>query len=157
MDIRSTGSYPASKLSNFAPHAFVFDGVECRSMEGLLQSFKTKSEPMQAQICTLIGMAAKMAGSGKNWRQRRTLYWKGRAYRRDKPEYQELQTRAYDALFTSESFRSALSAAGDAVFSHSLGHNNESDTILTTREFLRQINRLREKLRDEKNSVSPRP
>lgn len=153
MDIRSTGSYPANKLSNFAPHRFVFDGVECHSMEGLLQSFKTKSEPMQAQICTLIGMAAKMAGSGKNWRQKRTLYWKGKPYRRDKPEYQELLTRAYDALYTAESFRDALRAAGNAVFSHSLGHNNVSDTILTTREFLRQINRLREKLQAEKNNI----
>ena len=40
MDIGSKAIYPASALSNFSPHPFTFDGVECNSMEGLLQSFK---------------------------------------------------------------------------------------------------------------------
>lgn len=39
MDIGSGKEYPSNALSNFAPHPFVFDGVECASMEGLLQSF----------------------------------------------------------------------------------------------------------------------
>ena len=149
MDIRSSGSYPANKLSNFAPHRFVFDGVECRSMEGLLQSFKTKSPEKQEAVCQLVGMAAKAAGAGKNWRSRGVLYWRGVAYKRVGAEYQKLIERAYDALYTAESFRAALRAAGNAVFSHSLGHNRENETILTTREFLRQLNRLRERLRSE--------
>jgi hypothetical protein len=37
MDIGSKSGYPSSALSNFAPHAFEFDGVKCASMEGLLQ------------------------------------------------------------------------------------------------------------------------
>ena len=43
IDIWSGGTYPANVLSNFYPNAFVFDGVECSSMEGLLQSLKTKN------------------------------------------------------------------------------------------------------------------
>ena len=35
MDIGSGKSYPAHALSNFAPHPFVFDGVECASLETL--------------------------------------------------------------------------------------------------------------------------
>lgn len=35
MDIGSKNGYPASALSNFAPHPFTIDGVECNSMEGL--------------------------------------------------------------------------------------------------------------------------
>ena len=38
MDIGSGSGYPSSTLSNFAPHAFTIDGVECASMEGFLQS-----------------------------------------------------------------------------------------------------------------------
>ena len=38
MDIGSKAGYPASALSNFASHPFVFDGVECASMEGLVQA-----------------------------------------------------------------------------------------------------------------------
>ena len=35
--------YPEfAPLSNFAPNAFVFDGVACASLEGLLQSLKVQ-------------------------------------------------------------------------------------------------------------------
>jgi predicted NAD-dependent protein-ADP-ribosyltransferase YbiA (DUF1768 family) len=42
MDILSGSGYPSGALSNFAPHPFVFDGVQVASMEGLLQAFKFK-------------------------------------------------------------------------------------------------------------------
>ena len=37
MEIGSKGKYPSNALSNFAPHPFVMDGVECASMEGFLK------------------------------------------------------------------------------------------------------------------------
>ena len=37
MDIGSGNSYPSNALSNFAPHPFEIDGVNCNSMEGFLQ------------------------------------------------------------------------------------------------------------------------
>ena len=42
MDISSGSSYPASSLSNFSPHPFIIDGVECSSMEGFLKSLLMK-------------------------------------------------------------------------------------------------------------------
>ena len=36
MDIGSDTGYPSATLSNFAPHTFIIDGVECASMEGFL-------------------------------------------------------------------------------------------------------------------------
>lgn len=36
MDIGSGTGYPSVALSNFAPHSFVIDGVECASMEGFI-------------------------------------------------------------------------------------------------------------------------
>jgi hypothetical protein len=63
MDIRSGGGYPCSALSNFAPHRFVLDGVECASMEGLLQSLKLdKAQVEVCEVCKLIGKAAKHRG-----------------------------------------------------------------------------------------------
>lgn len=62
MDIRSGASYPASALSNFAPHEFVIDGVVCKSAEGFLQSLKFKNPEMQKYVCTLVGYAAKKKG-----------------------------------------------------------------------------------------------
>ncbi len=38
MDIASKSGYPASALSNFAPHPFELDGVKIASMEGFLHS-----------------------------------------------------------------------------------------------------------------------
>lgn len=42
LDIGSGKDYPSNALSNFAPHPFIIDGVECNSMEGFLQSLKFK-------------------------------------------------------------------------------------------------------------------
>jgi hypothetical protein len=74
----------------------------------------------------------------------------GVAYPRKSKEYQALLTRAYDALYAeSEGFRRALEASGDAVYRHSFGRSNESETVLTTAEFCGQLTRLRDRLRAE--------
>lgn len=65
MDIGSGSSYPSCALSNFAPHKFIYDGVECASMEGFLQSLKFSSPEMQAHVCTLVGKSAKFKGKKK--------------------------------------------------------------------------------------------
>ena len=50
MDIGSGSGYPAANLSNFHPHQFTIDGVECASMEGFLQSLKFKDPNMQIEM-----------------------------------------------------------------------------------------------------------
>ena len=59
MDIGSGSGFPSANLSNFHPHPFVIDGVQCNSMEGFLQSLKFKEPEMQKQVCLLVGKAAK--------------------------------------------------------------------------------------------------
>ena len=61
MNIGSGNGYPSSALSNFSPHRFVLDGVECYSMEGFLQSLKFNNSEMQVEICKLVGYAAQGA------------------------------------------------------------------------------------------------
>jgi hypothetical protein len=97
MDIGSGNGYPSGALSNFSPHPFVFDGVECNSMEGLLQSFKFDKEHVQAEICKLVGKAAKFRGKKRNraWKSVQKLWWKGVAMDRHGPEYQSLLDRAH--------------------------------------------------------------
>ena len=51
MDIGSGKGYPASALSNFAPHPFVLDGVPIASMEGFLQGLKFSNPEMQKYVC----------------------------------------------------------------------------------------------------------
>lgn len=71
MDISSGAGYPASSLSNFAPHEFEIDGVKCASMEGFLQSLKFQNPEMQKYVCSLVGKAAKFKGKSKKWQKNR--------------------------------------------------------------------------------------
>lgn len=147
MDIGSGSGYPASALSNFAPHPFNIDGVQCASMEGLLQSLKYKDPEMQKYVCTLVGRKAKFKGKKKKWWRDQKLYWQGKELDRHGEEYQALLDRAFEAMFEqSESFRNALKASGKASLTHSMGKNDESKTVLTNREFIRRLTELRNRL-----------
>ena len=150
MDIGSKNGYPASALSNFAPHPFVMDGVACNSMEGFLQSLKFSNPEMQKHICTLVGFAAKQAGKHKNWQRDQTLYWQGVEYKRESGEYNALLDRAYEAMFRqNEGFRKALIASGDALLTHSIGRTKAKETILTQWEFCGRLMAWREIAKQE--------
>lgn len=149
MDIGSGNGYPSAALSNFAPHPFVFDGVECNSMEGLLQSFKFSNPEMQKEVCKLVGKQAKFKGKNKKWYKTQTLYWQGVEYKRDSQEYQELLDRAYAALATNEGFRCALLLTGDAPLTHSIGKIKQNETILTRNEFCSRLMNIRRMLQNE--------
>lgn len=150
MDIGSGKEYPSNALSNFAPHPFVFDGVECNSMEGFLQSLKFSNPDMQREVCKLVGMKAKFKGKSKKWFTTQKLNWNGVEYKRDSKEYQELLDRAFDALSNNTSFQKALIASGKANLTHEIGKSKEGETVLTKREFISRLNKIRERLFKEK-------
>lgn len=144
MDIGSTNGYPSAALSNFAPHPFIFDGVEVASMEGFLQSLKFKNPEMQKYVCTLVGRAAKFKGKDKNWYREQKLYWQGQEFKRDSKEYQILLNRAYNALYQqNEGFRKALEASKPGILTHSIGKTKENETVLTQSEFCGRLMKLR--------------
>jgi predicted NAD-dependent protein-ADP-ribosyltransferase YbiA (DUF1768 family) len=145
MDIGKGKEYPAGALSNFSPHSFVFDGVECASMEGLLQSFKFPNPEIQKEVCKLVGLAAKYRGKKRKWFRDQMLYWQGQEFPRQSKEYQELLDRAYQVMYEqNKNFRNALEASGTAILMHSIGKKKENETILTEREFCRRLMKLRE-------------
>ena len=149
MDIGSGTGFPTANLSNFHPHAFVFDGVECASMEGLLQSFKFKNPEMQREVCKLVGKQAKFKGKKKKWFKTQTLFWQGQEFQRDSVEYQELLDRAFEALSTNTSFQKALLATGNSPLTHNIGKIKENETVLTRQEFCSRLMKIRERLRKE--------
>lgn len=151
MDIKSGKTYPSCALSNFSPHPFELDGVECASMEGFLQGLKFKNPDMQAEVCKLVGYAAKKKGSKKNWKRDGVLWWRGDPIDRFTDEYQELLDRAYDSMAKNSSFRKALLASGDSELTHSIGKSKRKDTILTTREFCGRLMMLRSKIKYEES------
>ena len=104
---------------------------------------------MQVEICKLVGFGAKKAGGSKNWYKTQTLHWKGKAYKRKSKEYQDLLNKAYKCLFNqNENFRKALTVTGNATLKHTIGKSNQSETILTKREFCSRLMKLRSQLHD---------
>ena len=149
MDIGSGSGFPSATLSNFAPHPFVIDGVECNSMEGFLQSLKFSNPEMQKEVCKLVGKAAKFKGKKKKWWRTQTLYWQGTEIPRDSQEYQDLLDRAFNALAQNSGFRAALLATGNSVLTHSIGKTKITETVLTRQEFCSRLTKIREELRKE--------
>lgn len=149
MDIGSGLGFPSGTLSNFAPHPFVIDGVECNSMEGFLQSLKFSNPEMQKEVCKLVGKAAKFKGKKKKWWRTQTLHWQGTEIPRDSQEYQDLLDRAFDALAQNSGFRAALLATGNSVLTHSIGKTKITETVLTRQEFCSRLTKIREELRKE--------
>lgn len=143
MDIGSGNGYPASALSNFAPHPFIIDGVECASMEGFLQSLKFSNPDLQAEVCKLTGRTAKFKGKNKKWWINQTLFWRGNEIKRDSEEYQQLLDKAFNELAKNRGFRSALKATNGATLTHSIGKNDPTHTVLTVQEFISRLNKLR--------------
>ncbi len=147
MDIYSKNAYPSNYLSNFFPHAFVLDGIQCNSMEGFLQSLKYRSQKKQKKICLLHGGEAKDAGSHKIlWKLTNAICWNGVRMKRTGPEYQALLDRAYNALCENPNFRQALISTKNDPLTHEIGKDDPRQTILTKDEFLSRLLRLREEL-----------
>ena len=151
MDIGSGTGWPSAALSNFTPHPFVIDGVECASMEGFLQSLKFKEPDMQVEVCKLVGKAAKFKGKKKKWWRTQTLYWQGQEFKRDSQEYQDLLDRAFDALAQNTGFQKALLATGKATLTHSIGKSKETETVLTKQEFCSRLTNIRNNLQKGSN------
>ena len=90
---------------------------------------------------------AKESGDGKKlWELTHTAFWQGKCYDRLSPEFRELIFRAYSAMYEKNaSFREALAASRGKRLCHSIGEPNPKKTILTEREFLCMLYRLRRK------------
>ncbi|MGL4790772.1 MAG: hypothetical protein ACRCW1_05110 [Anaerotignaceae bacterium] len=143
MNIGSSNGYPSANLSNFHPHQFELDGVQCNSFEGFIQSVKFKDIDIQNHVCTLVGIKAKRRGGKKKWFREQKLYWQGVEMARDSQEYQDLLDRAYLALAKNTAFRKALLATGNVPLTHSIGKTKQSETVLTIREFCGRLEWIR--------------
>lgn len=156
LDIYSKGEYPADVLSNFYPNSFAFDGIDCASMEGLLQSLKTKDPCRQKEICGYWGIQAKQAHRHRfaniGWKLTGTLYWKGKPMKRSSDAYQRFLDKAYSALCSNRNFREALLASAGRELTHKIGKSDSKRTVLTEYEFVTRLSRYRQQLLMEGNA-----
>ncbi len=144
IDIWSHSDYPSQVLSNLCSNPFTFDGVQCGSMEGFLQSLKQQDSNKQRQICAMKGRNAKRATTAR-WQADQIVWWKGIAIDRQSEDFQQLLRHAYQAMFDqSERFRTALMATRGMKLYHSRGKSDPFKTILTEQEFCQILTDLRD-------------
>ncbi|MBO5312762.1 MAG: hypothetical protein J6B29_02235 [Clostridia bacterium] len=152
LDIKSSYPYPSNMLSNFYPHSFAIDGIECGSMEGFLQSLKHRSKEKQIKICKLHGIEAKSKGKFKIlWKLTGNVYWQGKKIKRKSEDFSALILRAYCELFKNEDFKKALIDSIDYELTHTIGSHDKRKTVLTEEEFLFCLNYLRKILNRQTN------
>lgn len=145
IDIKSKASGETGRLSNFTKRHFIFDGVECNSIEGVLQSFKCSDIKRQKEICLLDGKAAKTAGQEYDWTVNQILYWNTAEYSRKGEEYQKLLDRLYEAVYEQDAqFRTDIQFIKGKKFDHKMGLTDKSKTVLTRSEFVHRLRRLSE-------------
>jgi len=145
IDIRYNADPPANYLSNFAYHKFVVDDVKCNSMEGFLQSLKIEDKETQMAMCKMYGEKAKTKGQdGNNWKFYQRLWWKGKEISRGSQAYQDLLTKAFDALSLNTFFMKSLKATGEFKLFHQVGYDDPKLTVLTVNEFIGQLTRIRD-------------
>lgn len=142
----------AARLSNFTPRAFVFDGVQCVSIEGVLQAFKFSDTAQQQKICLLPAKKAKKIGTEfPEWKKNQVLYWGGIPFTRHSNWYQILLTHLYDTVYDQDpTFKVDILALGDEEICHSIGKAEARETVLTEAEFINQLNRLRQRTNAER-------
>ena len=73
-------------------------------------------------------------------------WWSGMAYKRTSPAYQSLLDRAYDALAQNHDFVTALLSTGLEPLTHSIGLLQEDTTVVTEKEFVSRLYRIRTRL-----------
>lgn len=144
VDIWSKSPYPADVLSNLHDNGFCYDGMECGSMEGFLQSLKQKDVGKQRQVCRMTGREAKRM-TNADWQTNQTVWWNGQAIDRQSDVFLTLIKNAYEAMFEqNECFRTALMDTRGKMLYHSQGEQDSHKTILTEREFCGILTDLRD-------------
>jgi len=150
LDIRFKNGGLSSKLSNLYPYRFEIDGFIMESYEGFIQSLRTNNIIEKQKLWKMYGYPAWKYAQQFDWTIEQKLYWNDKEYDRHSNEYTELIKYSYDCLFENIDFKNSLKESIGDNLDHSIGSTNPYKTILTKKEFLDNLNRLRDKLNPPK-------
>ena len=150
IDIKFKGEDLEKRLSNLYPYSFTFDGITYASMEAFIGSLRTPLLDEKQKIYSTHGMESWYMGHKFSWYEKQEIYYQDRAISRHSQEYDDLITSAFDALFANEDFKQALMETGDCKLIHTIGKTAKNKTLLTRKEFIGHLNRLRNKLYERK-------
>ena len=139
------------RLSNLYPYEFYMDGVKMSSWEGFIQSLKTDDIRTKQILWQQHGYWAWKNGQKLPWWEKQEVYWLLDPIDRHSDKYTELITLSYDYLFLQNmDFREALKQSLPYKLDHSKGKTNKHETLLTKKEYLFQLERLRDQLRPKR-------
>ena len=162
LDIYSKNPYPSGTMSNFRRCSFEIDGIECASIEGVLQSLKVLIPPktqdpqlwqdrmdLQKKVCGYANNKAKRMGKFLNlFNQHLQMNWQGHIMNRMSKEYQNFLKRVFEARYLADQdFRNAIQDTKDFVLTHSIGKHNKAETCLTEEEFIGMLSHLKTKFK----------
>lgn len=145
LNIKFSGYNLEKRLSNLYPYKFEMDGIEFKSFEGFIQSLRTPDINIKKKLWNKSGFYAWKSGQNIDWETKQKIYWVTTPIDRNSEDFDALMTKAYDALFKNEDFKQALRESLPYKLDHTIGTSNKSSTLLTKKEFLYQLNRLRNK------------
>lgn len=150
IDIHFRGENLEKSLSNLYPYQFDFDGISYASMEAFFGSLRTHDFNEKQKLYLTYGLDSWYKGHKFSWYEKQEVYYKDKIIKRHSSEYEDLITNAFDALFTNEDFKQALKESGDSKLTHRIGKTAKDKTLLTRKEFIGHLNRLRTKLNERK-------
>jgi len=150
IDIHFKGENLEKKLSNLYPYQFDYDGITYASMEAFFSSLRTPDFDEKQKLYLTYSIDSWYKGHRFNWYEKQEVYYKDKAINRHSPEYENLITDTFYALFTNEDFKQALKESGVLKLTHSIGKTAKDKTLLTRKEFIGHLNRLRSKLNERK-------
>lgn len=141
-----------ARLSNLQERHFIFKGVACSSIEGVLQAFKCPDPEKQKEMCLLYGKEAQQSGQIYEWKKDRLMHWQGQQFKRGTPEYNQMVSNLFDAAVNANgsTLLTDLLATEHEDLQHSIGKTYQYRTVLTTNDFLFHMYRLRSRAYREK-------
>ena len=150
IDIHFKGDNLEKRLSNLYPYQFEFDGIVYDSLEAFFGSLRTPDFIEKQKLYSTFGIDSWYKGHRFSWYEKQEVYYKDKTINRHSTEYDDLITAAFDALFTNEEFKQALRESGNCKLTHTIGKTAKDKTLLTRKEFIGHLNRLRTKLYERK-------
>lgn len=141
----------AKVLSNLFPYEFEFRGKRLYSIESFFQGIKFKDINMQNYVFTYSGLDSNRVKvcSGYDWKITGKLYWQGQEIDRYSKEYDDLVDEMYVSAIQNPLYRNALKVCKGYIM-HSIGGKEKNETVFTRHEFEKQLNCLRDFIKNKK-------
>jgi hypothetical protein len=147
LDISFRNNGLSKELSNLYPYIFYMDKIKFESFEGFIQSLRTNDIKQKQFLWNLSGFKAWKYGQQFDWITTQKIYWLNKEIDRCSEEYTILIENAYNCLLKNEQFKNKLLESLPFILDHTVGYSDKTKTLLTKKEYLDNLNRLRNKIK----------